>query len=89
MDVADDVRACQAQQLVIALDVFGEILEALAPVLGLIESEALDHGAHSTIKHHDAAVQNARQRLASGIGVCCHGGDCRKPVLQAEIGQHP
>jgi len=83
VDVGDHVRACQAQQLVVAFDVFGEVFEtvaltaragvAFATVLGLAQLEALDHGAHGAVQNGDAAGQNARERLGAGIGDGLHG----------------
>ena len=64
VNVADDVRAGKAEQLVIAFDVavkVGETLslaaraaEARAAVLGLGELKALDHGAHGAVHDEDA-----------------------------------
>ena len=78
MDVGDDIRASQAEQLVVSFDVFGEIFETitlatgacvtLAPVLRLAQFEALDHGAHGAIQYGNAIGQNARQCLTTGIG---------------------
>ena len=75
--------ACQAQQLVVAFDVFGEIFEPvaltaragvpLAAVLGFAQLEALNHGAHGAIQNGDAAGQNAGERLRAGIGNGLHG----------------
>jgi hypothetical protein len=76
VDVADDVGPGQAQQLVVALDVFGKVLEALAsaigagslaPVLRLGQLEALDHGAHGAVEDDDAVLQDVGQRLGAGV----------------------
>jgi hypothetical protein len=59
MDVADHVRAGQAEQLVVAFDVLGNVGKplahaarsavALAPVLSFAQFEALDHRAHGAV----------------------------------------
>jgi hypothetical protein len=67
VDVADDVGPRQRQQLVVALDVALEVLEALAAVLLLGELEALDHRAHRAVEDGDALCEDAGQGLAVGI----------------------
>ena len=59
VDIADHVRAGQAEQLVVAFDVLGEVGKALAhaarsavalaPVLSFAQFEALDHRAHGAV----------------------------------------
>jgi hypothetical protein len=68
VDVADHVRARQAQQLVVALHVLVKVFEALAPVLRLAELEALDHGAHGAVQDGDALREDGGQRLGAGVG---------------------
>ncbi len=67
MDVADHVRARQAQQFVVALHVLVEVLETLAAVLRLAQLEALDHGAHGTVEDGDALREDGGQRLGAGV----------------------
>ena len=57
MDVADDVRLGQAQQVIIALQVRGPVCEALAAVIRLFQLVPLDHGAHGAIQEEDTVVQ--------------------------------
>ena len=78
MDVADHVRARQAEQFVVALHVLVKVLEALAPVLGFIELEALDHGAHRAIENQDALRQKGGELRGTGVGERVHGRYCRK-----------
>jgi hypothetical protein len=68
VDVADHVGPREAEQLVVALHVLVEVLEALTPVLGLAQLEALDHGAHGAIEDGDAVLQDVGQRLGAGVG---------------------
>ena len=77
MDVADHLRLSQAEQLVVAFDVLVKVFEALAPVLGLRQPEALDHGAHGAVKDEQALAQQLGQGLGAGIGWSRHGRDCR------------
>ena len=58
VDVANHVGAGQAQQLVVAFDVFVEIFEPFATVLRFGQFKALDHGAHGAIEHSNAFGQN-------------------------------
>ena len=84
MDVANHVWAGQAEQLVVAFDVFGKIFEsrtlatgagvALAPVLGFAQFEALDHSAHGAVQNGNALGQDAGQCLGAGIANGFHGG---------------
>ena len=69
VDIANHVRPSQAQQLVVAFDVFVEIFEPLAAVLGFAQFIALDHGAHSAVKHCDALGQNGGQLLRARVSV--------------------
>jgi hypothetical protein len=83
VDVADDVGPGQRKQFVVALDVFGEVLEAIASpigaaiafpaVLGFGQLEALDHGAHGPVENDDAVLQDVRQGLGAGVGDGLHG----------------
>ena len=74
VDVLNQVRAGERQQLVIAFDVFGEVFEALASVLRLTQLEALDHGAHGPVEDEDTAGQPLRQVLGVGVVNGFHGG---------------
>ena len=91
MDIANDVRPGQAQQFIVAFDVFGEFAKTLAhavgpnvpltPVLAFGQLEALDHGAHGAIQDGDAVFQNARQCLSAGEWLWfknAHGGPSEK-----------
>ncbi len=83
MDVADHVGAGERQQLVVALDVMREVLEAvahaararvaLAPVLGLPQLEALDHGAHGAVKNDEALGKDGGKLFGAGVLGQAHG----------------
>ena len=67
VNVANDIGACQAEQFVVALDVFGEVFESLSTVIGLAQFEALNHGAHGAIENGNAFFQNGWQSLGAGV----------------------
>src|SRR5882724_5078522 len=67
MDVADDLRLRQHEQVVVALDVTRPVAETLAAILGFLELVLLDHRAHRTVENQDAAVQAALELLADGV----------------------
>ncbi len=50
----------QDQEVVVALDVAVEILEALAAEGGFVELQALDHRAHGAVEHQDALAGGRR-----------------------------
>ena len=56
MDLADDLRAGSAPEIVVALEIVGMILEALAAIAGLVQLIALDHGAHGAVEDQDALL---------------------------------
>ena len=74
VDVADDVRTGERQQLVVALHVARKVLEPLAAVLRFGQLEALDHGAHGPVQDGDTLGQDGRQLLGAGVGGGLHGG---------------
>ena len=57
MDVAQDVGLRDVEHVVIALDLVGEVGEAFAAIVGLRESEALNHCPHAPIKDEDALLK--------------------------------
>jgi hypothetical protein len=94
VDVADDVRAGETEQLVIAFDVAVKVGETLAlaalaaearpPVLGLGELKSLDHGAHGTVQNDDTLRKDVRQGLGVGVMRVTHGQDSRSlPWLES------
>ena len=57
MDFADDVGACQAEQVVAAPQLSLKVGEAFAAVVLLGESVALDHRAEAAVEQQDALLQ--------------------------------
>ena len=85
MDIANDIGPRQAEQLVVALHIFGEIRKTLATVLRLIELEALDHRSHCAIQNGNPAFKNGWQRLRTRIGSRFHGTILRCFISQFDI----
>ena len=70
VDLLDDVGPGELQQLVVALQVLGVVLEALAAVVGLGQLVALDHRAHGAVDDQDALLQQRGQGGAAGeVGI--------------------
>ena len=67
MNVLNHIGPREAEQLVVALDVFVKVLETLTAVLRFIEFEALDHGAHGAVEDGDALLQQGGQGLGPGV----------------------
>ena len=65
VDLADDLRARQRQQLVVAFHVLRDIRESCAAILRLAQFVALDHGAHGTVQDQDAVRQNAAKLVGT------------------------
>ena len=63
VDVLDDLRLGEVQQVVVALQVAGPVLEALAAKSRFVQMVALDHGAHGAIEDDDAFAQEAFECL--------------------------
>ena len=57
VDVAQNVGLRDVEYIVIALDLVGEVGEAFAAIVGLRESEALNHCPHAPIKDEDALLK--------------------------------
>jgi hypothetical protein len=54
VNLLDDVGTGEREQVVVALQVVGEILEAFPAVVFLGEIVALNHRAHRPVEHQDA-----------------------------------
>ena len=58
VDLADDLRLGQHQQVVVALEVAArQSAKRCAAVIGLAQLVALDHGAHGAVQDQDALLQ--------------------------------
>jgi hypothetical protein len=56
VDIPDDVRLGQGQQVIVALEVAGPVLEPFATVVCFLQPVGLDHGAHGAIEDEDAVL---------------------------------
>ena len=63
VNVADDLRLGQHQQVIVALDIHMPVGKALATIIRLLEFVALDHGAHGAIQDEDALLEMRLQQL--------------------------
>jgi hypothetical protein len=73
----DDLRLGQAQQVVVALEVVGEIGEALAAIIGFGQLVRLDHRPHRPVEDQDALGEQGMQQVGAGHG----GGRIGKRAL--------
>ena len=67
VDVADDGRLRDDEQVVVALQLAGVVLEAVAAVVLLLQLELLDHGAHRAVEVDDALAQEGLKALAGRV----------------------
>ena len=67
MDVADDGRLGDDQEVVVALQLAGVVLEAFAAVVRLLQLELLDHGAHRPVEVDDALAEEGLEALPGRI----------------------
>jgi hypothetical protein len=65
MDLADDLRPRQREQIVVAAQVARRIREAGAAEIGLRELVALDGRAHGPVEDQDAAIQQGAEFVGS------------------------
>jgi hypothetical protein len=63
VDVADDPRLGQDQQVVRAAQVVGVVAEAFAAEAGFIEFVVLDHRAHRAVQHEDPLADERGKTL--------------------------
>ena len=55
MNLLNDLRLGEAEEIVITLELLGVIFESLASELGLVELVLLDHGSHGSVEDVDAS----------------------------------
>jgi hypothetical protein len=65
MDVLDEARLGEHEQVVVAADVPPVIAESLATIIRLVELVLLDHRAHGTVQEDDALREQFLQALDS------------------------
>ena len=63
MDVGDDLRAGERENVVVAPQVAAVLAQPLAPEAALIELVPLDHRAHGAVEQHDALPEEALETL--------------------------
>ena len=70
VDLAENIRPGQGQQVVVALEGGGVVGKPVAPEIGLFKPVALDETAHGPVEDEDAVF-------------CCVGDGCAHVVIQA------
>ena len=81
MDLADDVRLRQNEQIVVSLEVVRMVAEAFSPVIGLTELVALDHRAHRAIEDQDARFERGVKLLQTAGSHEGYGAGNRRKLL--------
>jgi len=62
VDLFDDVRAGEAEQIVVALQIVGMVAQALAAEVRLLQAECLDHRTHRPVQDGDALAEERAER---------------------------
>ncbi len=94
MDVADEIRLRDAQQIVVTTQLPRVIGESLAAKVGFAEGVRLDHGSHGAVEDDDAFLEGLRQHVsgwserAHGVSPPwpCSGSVCRPRRLSDRAG---
>lgn len=79
MDFGNNFRLCDAQKIIVALEIIGEHVvresSVTATKVVLRELPALNHGAHGTIKDHDPLLEDFGDLFfdvcAGSVVLCC------------------
>jgi hypothetical protein len=62
MNLFDDSRLREIEEIIVSLQVFRPIPESLASERGLVQPPLLDHGAHGAIKDNNALSKQVFDR---------------------------
>ena len=68
MDVEHDIRACEVQEIRIALDVLRVVAESLSPVVRVLELEPLEHRSPGAVEHDDPLAEKLAEARFGGDG---------------------
>jgi hypothetical protein len=80
VDIPNDVRLCERQQVIVALQRLGPVPETRAPISLFVEAVRLDHGTHRAVEHEDPLRQKVAKRHGQermdvrgmeGVGMDC------------------
>jgi hypothetical protein len=52
-----NIRLRDAEQIIVAFEIRGPVLEPITAIVGFLQLVCLDHGTHSTIKRQNAPAQ--------------------------------
>ena len=67
MNVADDLRLREGEQVVVAAQIAAPVGESLAAKLCLAQGMTLNHGAHGAVEDHQALSEKREKRLGACI----------------------
>ncbi len=86
VNLLDDTRLRQAEQIVAAAQVLGMRAEALAAKVGLAQPIGLDHGAHRPVQDEDAPLEQFfEQTVGSGVCGLAHDGAVPRTTDNAQL----
>jgi hypothetical protein len=69
VNIAEQGRLGQVQQVIVALDFAIIVGKPIAPEGGFIQLEVLDHGTHTAIEHDNAFLQSLVKLLQTGFAI--------------------
>ncbi|GBL43761.1 methionine synthase [Verrucomicrobiota bacterium] len=67
VDIADDRRLGDDEQVVIALELARVVGEARTPVVGFLQLQLLDHGAHRAVEENDTLAEEGLEALPGRV----------------------
>jgi hypothetical protein len=67
VNLADDLRLRERQQIVVALEIMPEIAKTIAAVVSLVEPVTLNHRAHGAIENQDALSEQRLELVNAGV----------------------
>jgi hypothetical protein len=87
VDLPDDVRLGEREQVVVADEVGGPVGETLPAVAGLVGTVSLDRGPHRSVEHHDPLAQDRGEGCGRVRSVLDRHGD-RGPLVRGQPRNH-
>ena len=67
MNIANNGRLCDAQQVVVALDITMPVGKALAAKILFFQLVSLNHGSHGAIEQQNARLSSAYESFKTGM----------------------
>src|SRR5262249_25531483 len=88
MDVAHGVGTAEIEQIVVAPHLAIPRVEARAAIAFLAQLQRLDHGAHGTVEHENALLEQA-DKLGSQAFFYHDCGTCSRTLCRELTGRKP